>query len=68
MVLTGGIWVVFQRDLGRMFGYAVILEIGRSILAIGQPDGLAVYFVMFLPRILAFGVWAFSLSSPSQAG
>lgn len=62
MVVTGGLWAAFQRDLGRFLGYAVIIEIGRSILAISQPAGLPIYAAMFLPRILAFAVWGLSLS------
>lgn len=62
MVLTGGVWVIFQRDLGRILGYAFIIEIGRSILAVSHPDGLSIYVFMFLPRILAFAVWSLALS------
>lgn len=62
MVISGGLWAAFQRDLGRMIGYAVIIQIGYSLLAISQPDGTPIYFAMFLPRILALGVWALALS------
>jgi len=62
MVITGGIWAAFQRNLGRMLGYAVIIDIGYSILAISQPESLPIYIGMVLPRILAYGVWALGLS------
>lgn len=62
MVVTGGIWAAFQRNLGRMLGYAIIIDIGYSILAISQPEGLPIYIGMVLPRILAYGVWALGLS------
>jgi formate hydrogenlyase subunit 3/multisubunit Na+/H+ antiporter MnhD subunit len=62
MAVTGGIWAAFQRDLGRLLGYAVIVEIGNSLMAISQPFGLPIYAAMFLPRLFAYGVWALSLS------
>jgi formate hydrogenlyase subunit 3/multisubunit Na+/H+ antiporter MnhD subunit len=62
MMFTGGLWAAFQRNLGRLLGYAIILEIGYSLVMISQPNGLPIYEAMFLPRILAFGVWALSLS------
>ena len=62
IVFTGGLWAAFQRDLGRLLGYAIIIEIGRSILAISQPGGITVYQAMIFPRLLALGVWALSLS------
>ena len=36
MVATAGIWAAFQRDLSRLFGYAVILETGFSLLALSS--------------------------------
>ena len=35
MIVTGGLWSAFQRDLGRMLGYAVIVENGFAVLAVG---------------------------------
>ena len=62
MVFTGGLWAAFQRDLGRLLGYAMIIEIGKSLLAISQPEGWQLYNGMVLIRILSFGVWALALS------
>ena len=64
MVVTGGVWAAFQRHLTRMLGYAVIVEIGLSILAIGLrgEDSLAIFFAMVMPRSLGFIVWALALS------
>jgi NADH-quinone oxidoreductase subunit N len=66
MVATGGLWAAFQRHLGRLLGYAVIIGIGQSILAIGVPDGLDLHFALMLPRLLALGVWALALSELSR--
>lgn len=64
MVGTAGIWAAFQKDLSRLFGYAVIIEIGYSLLAIGlgTHTGFVLFTGMFLPRLVGLGVWALSLS------
>lgn len=77
MILTGGLWAAFQRHLGRMMGYAVIVDIGVSFLAIGLSQGaefvsllgsqsvslsLKVFFSLFVIRGLGLGAWALALS------
>jgi NADH-quinone oxidoreductase subunit N len=62
MVIVGGGWAAFQRHLGRIFGYAVILEVGRTLLAISLPQGTQIFFALSLVRIVSFGVWALALS------
>jgi formate hydrogenlyase subunit 3/multisubunit Na+/H+ antiporter MnhD subunit len=63
MVATGGIWSAFQKDLGRIYGYALIMENGFSIIAMGlvSTGGSLLLTGMLLPRILAFGIWGLSL-------
>ncbi len=64
MVVTGGIWAAFQRNLARLFGYAVIIENGFSLLALsfGTQAGYEVFAVSFLPRAVALALWALSLA------
>ncbi len=64
MVITGGVGAAFQKHLGRMMGYSVIVETGFSVIALslGGQTGLPIFSMLFLPRILGFGVWALSLS------
>ena len=64
MVVTGGLLSVFQRHLGRIMGYAAIVETGFSLLALslGGRIGLTIFFLLFVPRTLSLGIWALSLS------
>ena len=68
MVIAGGFFAAFQNHLGRIMGFAVILEIGITLLAVGaaidQPGSasmLGVMFLQVLPRGVGLGVWSLSL-------
>lgn len=63
MVLAGGIWSAYQNQLPRILGYSVMVEIGFSLLAIGVPGGISLFFAMLLPRLFGLGVWSLSLIS-----
>jgi len=62
MILVGGAWGAFQRNLGRMLGFAMIFETGRTFLAISLAEGTQLLFALFFSRIIAIGVWALSLA------
>ena len=63
MVLSGGLLVAFQRHLGRILGYAVIMETGFSFLAISLGGaGLNTFLMLFVPRTLSLGLWVLALS------
>ena len=64
MIVTAGLWSAFQKDLARLFGYAVIVETGFSLLAIslGSHTGNELFTSMFLPRLFGLSLWALSLS------
>lgn len=64
MILTGGVGAAFERNLGRLMGYAMLVEIGLSVLAIrvgvagGDNSLLGIFFATLYPRALSLGVWA----------
>jgi NADH-quinone oxidoreductase subunit N len=64
MIVSAGIWAAFQKELARLFGYAMIVEAGFSLLATSLPglEGRQLFTSMFLPRMLAAGLWALCLS------
>jgi formate hydrogenlyase subunit 3/multisubunit Na+/H+ antiporter MnhD subunit len=68
MVITGGSWAIFQRHLGRILAYAIIIDIGYSLLAISQSDGFPILVGLLIPRIVAYGIWALGLSYISDQG
>jgi NADH-quinone oxidoreductase subunit N len=78
MVAAAGLWSMFQEDLGRIFGYAMIIEIGLVVVTIGQilinttPTSVVgqvtelpltqFYFALLLPRGLNLAIWALALT------
>jgi NADH:ubiquinone oxidoreductase subunit 2 (subunit N) len=64
MIVSGGILAAFQKHLGRIMGYAVIMETGSSILALSLEGtvGLKIFLMFFVPRTLSLVVWALALS------
>jgi formate hydrogenlyase subunit 3/multisubunit Na+/H+ antiporter MnhD subunit len=68
MIVLGGVIAAFQRHLGRMIGYAVMVEIGLSLLAVragmdpaASGELFGAFYAILLPRALSLGVWALSL-------
>ncbi|MGA2490902.1 MAG: proton-conducting transporter membrane subunit, partial [Anaerolineales bacterium] len=64
MVVTGGLLSAFQRHLGRIMGYAIIMETGFSLLALqpGSQTGMDVFLLLLVPRTLCICLWALTLS------
>lgn len=69
MVLSAGIWAAVESNLSRMLGFAIILDIGFSLLAISLAIGndpitfRMIFFAGLLPRGLCLGVLALAMSS-----
>ena len=64
MVVTGGLLAAFQVHLGRIMGYAIIVETGFSLLALslGNTVGLNIFLLLLVPRVICLGIWALTLS------
>ncbi|HLE15574.1 MAG TPA: proton-conducting transporter membrane subunit [Anaerolineales bacterium] len=68
MIITSGLWSMFQRQLARILAYALILEIGFSFLALNLALSertalyLGLFFALQVPRGLSLGVWSLALS------
>lgn len=68
MVFTGGLWAAFQKNLGRLMGFSLILEIGFSFLALSLTNGdqaslfMGIFIASLIPRGLSLGLIALALS------
>ncbi|MGA7194669.1 MAG: proton-conducting transporter membrane subunit [Anaerolineales bacterium] len=64
MIVTGGVWMAFQRHLGRMMAFAAVAETGFILLSLSLDPklGLGIVFLLLIPRGLGLAVWALSLS------
>lgn len=64
MIVTGGLWAAFQKNLKRMLAYALIMETGYSLLALSIKGqiGIDLFFGLLIPRTLAIFLWSLALS------
>ncbi len=69
MVLSGGLWAVFENHLDRMLGFVAVQQIGSSLLAlslieIASPSMplMGLFFAQLIPRSIGLAVFAQSLS------
>lgn len=65
----GGLWSMLEDHLGRQLGFAVVLEIGVSLLALSVGGGEAVrfYFALLISRTFTYLVWAVALAGLRQS-
>jgi NADH-quinone oxidoreductase subunit N len=64
MVLAGGIWACFQSNLRRVLAYAIMLDTGFMLLAVGTGTlaGLQVLSANIFTRVINIGLASLSLS------
>ncbi len=64
MVLSGGFGAAIQKELRRIFGFAVIFESGFALLAIGLQTsvGSQIFYLSFIPRMIMLGLFSFILA------
>jgi len=65
MVVTGGLLAAFQHHLGKIMGYAIIVETGFSLLALslGSSSSLNIFLLLLVPRAISLGLWALTYPS-----
>ncbi len=62
MLVLGGLWAAFQKDLTRMIGFTFVAVIGHIFLMLSLEDGIQLFYVFSVHRILAFAIWAVALA------
>lgn len=64
MIVSGGFLAAFQNHLGRIMGYAVIMETGASILtlSLGGNAGMHIFLMLFIPRLICLVILTMSLT------
>lgn len=64
MIVTGGLFAAFQRNLVRILSYGAIAETGFSILALSLDPrlGISVLFLLIPARALGLAVWSLSVT------
>jgi formate hydrogenlyase subunit 3/multisubunit Na+/H+ antiporter MnhD subunit len=64
MVVVGGVWAAFQTHFGRIMGFAIVIEIGLSLLAISlvEGSGLEIFFSLILGRMISLLMWTSALA------
>jgi NADH-quinone oxidoreductase subunit N len=74
MALAGGIWAAFERNLARILGFAVMVQLGLGLIAISlgtqasQTSPLrSLFFAQLIPQGVALAVWAQALSALRNA-
>lgn len=69
MVVIGALFVVGQQNWGRSVGYALLIEIGATLLAVGLETraGVAAMLAIFALRGLSLLVWAAAIEQLRRA-
>ncbi len=64
MIVSGGFLAAFQNHLGRIMGYAVIMETGASILtlSLGGNAGMPIFLMLVIPRLICLVILTMSLT------
>ncbi len=64
MVVAGGAFAFAQRRMGRLMGYAVMIDTGASLLAVGlgTPDALRAALLIVALRGAGLAVWGLGLN------
>jgi multicomponent Na+:H+ antiporter subunit D len=65
MIVTSGFLSAFQKNIGRIMAYAVMMETGFSLLALGllSRSGMTLFLALFIPRLFSLITWSLSLTT-----
>ncbi len=68
MIVAGGLWCAVQKNIGRAFGFVILVETGFSLLIVGMRElhGLDNFAMILLPRALGYLLWAFCQSKLAE--
>jgi multicomponent Na+:H+ antiporter subunit D len=61
MVISGGIFAAFETNLGRMLGYAIVMELGYVLLAISINETILTSG-WIIPRMFSYLIWGLGLA------
>jgi formate hydrogenlyase subunit 3/multisubunit Na+/H+ antiporter MnhD subunit len=63
LVIVGGAFAFAQRQFGRLMGYAVMVDLGAALLAVGlgTADGLRAAMAIVALRTIGLAVWGLGL-------
>jgi NADH-quinone oxidoreductase subunit N len=69
MMISGGLWAVYENHLGRMLGFVAVQQIGSSLLALSLNEVaspsmplMGLFFAQLIPSSIGLAVYAQSLS------
>ena len=70
MIVIGGGWALFQKHLGRMMGFAVIMISGVLLVSVGlgSQGGFQLFSGQLVIRFIAFWLWSLSLAVIAEHG
>jgi len=68
VIIFAGLWAAFQNHLGRILGFAAIMQIGTILLIISlrertelNPLYLGIFYAQLVPQSLCLALWGLSL-------
>ncbi|MCA1900536.1 MAG: hypothetical protein LDL50_07520 [Chloroflexi bacterium] len=64
MAASGGLFALQEKHIGRILGYAAVVEVGLLALALSvkSPNLTDIVFLLLIPRGLELAIWSLALS------
>ena len=61
LILSGGVGAAIVQNVGRLFGFAVLIEVGYSLLVI-TTNNPNLFYSMLVPKVFSLSLWTMGLS------